>query len=233
MLRYTPMNLLFVPPTICGEIGTNINGIVVNHDTAVYQERLTLLGWLGVFRFLERRIASEGTVRILEIGGGYGALARQIKRIMPNVSYTICDLPASLYVLSAYLSVACPDLATHVVSEEEPGTEAIEAFHFLPNYALPVFARDYRFDLVINTLSLAEMTAEQVSRYGELVARMISGSGMFFEQNRDNTPVGGVNCKELLQRHFLRRNHLPLPPFSALQGRIDVWSHRAFELPFS
>jgi len=111
------MNLLFVPPTICGEIGTNINGIVVNHDTAVYQERLTLLGWLGVFRFLERRIASEGTVRILEIGGGYGALARQIKRIMPNVSYTICDLPASLYVSSAYLSVACPDLATHVVSE--------------------------------------------------------------------------------------------------------------------
>ena len=234
LIQHTPLDLFFIPPPVCGEVGAVVNGVIVNHDTAVYQERLTLFGWLGIFRFLKDRIAQEGVVRILEIGGGYGALARQIKRIVPNAAYTICDLPESLYASAAYLSAACPDLDMHVVTPEAREVDAIDALHFLPNYALPVFAKDYRFDLVINTLSMAEMSELQARRYGELVSQMISGTGLFFEQNQDNSHVpGGLNCKQHLPRYFLRRNQIPAIPFQTGQGQIDVWSNRVFRLPYN
>src|SRR5262249_44808213 len=106
LAKITPLNVIASPPPICGEVGCNLKGVIVNHDTAAYQERLTLMYHLGLFRFLESRIAEQGRVRILEIGGGYGALAYYIKKLVPKAAYTICDLPESLCMSALYLSLA-------------------------------------------------------------------------------------------------------------------------------
>jgi len=231
LVGITPMNLLFSLPPICGEIGWKINGVIVNHDTVVYQERMSILGWLGIFQFLETIVAKRGFARVLEIGGGFGALAYQIKKSFPNIAYTICDLPESLFASAAYLSLARPDLGTHIVSETSRSVDALNEFHFMSNAALPVFAGNYTFDLVINTLSMSEMSVLQVCKYGELISQMIGGTGIFFEQNQDNTHLGLINCKAHLPRYFLRHAKIDPPPFRISQGMITMWSNGRYDFP--
>ncbi len=230
LANLTPLNLIACPPPICGEIGWDVNGIIVNHDTLVYQERITLLHMLGLFRFLEAHITEKGVARVLEVGGGYGALAYYIKKSFPNVAYTICDLPESLSMAAGYLAVARPDLETHLASMTSPETDALDRFHFLPNYVLPELAHDLRFDLVINTLSLSEMSVRQIERYGALISQMISGTGIFFEQNQDNLKEGLANCKTHLPQHFLVRTEVK-PPFPLGQGMVDLWANRRLTIP--
>ena len=102
--KYTleiPARYLYVPPPIHGEIGPVINGIIVNYDTYVYQERINLLFESGILQNLEKR----RSVTILELGGGYGALSLALKRILPRARYIICDLPESLLFSVTYLNI--------------------------------------------------------------------------------------------------------------------------------
>lgn len=228
----TPADALFTPPPICGEVGLDVSGIIVNADTAVYQERISLLHHLGLLRFLQDKIAERGVARVLEIGAGYGAVARHIKQTLHNVSYTICDLPEAMYFSAPYLALALPDLETRFATGPEADLEFLGAMHFLPNYALPPMAASARFDLVINTLSMSEFSAHQAHTYGGLISKMIGGTGMFFEQNFDNTESGMINCKAYLPTHFLRRTQIGQPPFMTTQGPVDVWSNRSLRLPY-
>lgn len=213
----TPPSELFMPPPICGETGVNVSGIIVSHDTLVYQERVTLLSLLGLVRFLYEKIAERGMARVLEIGGGFGALACHIKQIHRNVSYTICDLPESLYFSAPYLALALPDLATDFVIEDPSSLDRLDAMHFMPNYA-----KNARFDLVINTLSMSELSEHQVRSYGALICRMIGETGLFFEQNHDNTRLGWINCKDYLPEYFRHRTPLRTPPLRVTQGPVDI-----------
>lgn len=233
LLKLTPFPLLFMPPPICGEIGWNVSGIIVNHDTAVYQERLTLLFLLGITRFLEQTIAERGFARVLEIGGGYGAIARQIKHSYRNVAYTICDLPEALYSSAAYLALALPDLDLKFVLDAGMSTDALNAIHFIPNHALPVAIGDRAFDLIINTLSMSEMAEPQVRTYGEIISRLIGHTGLFFEQNFDNSHVGMLDCKKILPASFSFRADVRSVPIPLSQGPVTVWSNHPMELPYS
>ena len=84
-----PQQLVFNPPQIFGEMGTLVDGVLVNHDTNAYQERITCLFEAGVFNFLEKIIERDGSASIIEIGSGYGALALFLKQLFPNISITL------------------------------------------------------------------------------------------------------------------------------------------------
>ena len=53
---------------------------------------------------LLRGLDPNGSVRIIEIGGGYGGLGYFLGQIFKNIQYVICDLPVSLYFSATYLS---------------------------------------------------------------------------------------------------------------------------------
>lgn len=231
LLAQVPRSEYFIPPPICGEIGLEISGIIVGHDTLAYQERIALLHCTGLLKFLEDRIAERGVARVLEIGGGYGALARHIKQAHPNVAYTICDLPEAMYFSAPYLALTLPELATHIAVDDATGLDRVDAMHFIPNYALPKLADGTQVDLVINTLSMSEFSEHQVRSYGRLVSRMIGGTGAFFEQNCDNSIYGMIDCKKYLPGYFLRRTQVA-QPFSVLQGMVDIWSNRRLQIPY-
>ena len=75
--RYTrgvPAEDLFSPPLIMGEAGWRVDGYVVNRDVVAYQERINVMRELGVLDRL------RPDALIVEIGGGYGALARHLKQ---------------------------------------------------------------------------------------------------------------------------------------------------------
>jgi SAM-dependent methyltransferase len=203
-----PEYLRMGPPAKLGEVGWLVDDAIVTQDTAVYWERLKLLYRAGM---LDREASSclKSGSRILEIGAGYGALAYYIQRAVPGVRYTVLDIPESLIYSAIYLSVLNPDAATT----------------FLPNYEFPRLVQDREhFDLVINTLSMTEMSEQQVRTYCEGIKKLIGSSGVFFEQNQDGRHVGLLNARDIVRDYFSKEEPLGGPPYFT-QGIATLWSN--------
>lgn len=113
--------------------------------------------------------------RVVEIGGGYGGLARAVMLAWPNTHYTIVDLPevsqVSKYFLADY---AYDESGCHGVDWID-----VDATMFLkdPRLEGPV-------DLFINTRSFGEMEIDQVTTYCNLIERSIRPAGHFYCVNR-------------------------------------------------
>ena len=86
---------------------------------------------------------------ILEIGGGYGGLARIFKTLHPEISYTIIDLPESLYFSKKFLEL-----------------NSINDVLLIPAGEVP---EKKEFDIVINTGSFQEMFKEVVKEYIDMI----------------------------------------------------------------
>ncbi len=206
-----PEYLRIGPPAKFGEVGWVVDDVIVNQDTAVFWERLGVLYQAG---FLDRAAscALKSGSRVLEIGPGYGALAYYIQRAVPGVRYTVLDIPEWLFFSAVYLSVLNPDSNTV----------------FLPNYEFPALVQDNQhFDLVINTLSMAEMSEQQVRTYCEGIKILIGDSGVFFEQNQDNRHVGMLNARDIVRDYFPNEELLGGPGLKPwlTQGFATIWSN--------
>ena len=173
-------DLLYRPPLRLGESGFNRNGICVNPDTIAYQERITLLHALGVLDRL-RTIADP---TIVEIGGGYGALAHALLTRFPQARYVIVDLPSSLLFSACYLAVNLPDLPITVTDDLSALCRSdFTGIAFVPDYAVPGHA-PLAADLGINTLSFAEMPESTVASYASFLFHALKNrNGVLFEQN--------------------------------------------------
>jgi hypothetical protein len=212
-----PPELLISYPRQMGEIGWEIGGRVVNFDVCSYQWRIVQLHEAGVLRWL-------GTLgrppRILEIGGGYGALAFALFQILGEVRYTICDLPECLMFSGLYLS-ATTGHYPHL-GDVRFGQASDPILWLLPNYMFLELAGP--FDLVINTLSLAEMSSHQADTYAAGISRLIGASGAFFEQNTNNERLGFLDVKKLLPTHLRHRHSAAEYPL--IGGHADLWANR-------
>jgi hypothetical protein len=209
---------VYVPPHRFGEAGELRHGVIVNHDTVAYQERVGLIQNTGLLQWLDERSAQQGELRILEIGGGYGALAYWFKSVFRNCSYTIIDLPECLLYSALYLGLCLPDQRASIGA-----TEALPfGLRFVPNSMAQ--ALDEPFDLVVNTLSLGEMSVPQIETYAELIAeRWLATGGLFFEQNQDNRKVGLANAAEVLASYF-RHQLIPERPPDLIKGAPHIWA---------
>lgn len=221
-----PQEYLFRPPKMLGQIGWDYDGIIVNHDTEAYQERINYMYESGILTRLKEIIASEGSIRILEIGSGYGALAGTLKKIFPEATYYLCDLPESLMISGTYLSLidsTTPILVFPNINDSTP------SFQIVPNYSFFQLVDDGKpFDLVINTLSMSEMSEKQVRIYGEGISKLIGESGVFFEQNQDNRSIGLNFCKDYLKDYFKFRFTVSSKKITQTQGYVDIWSNNKF-----
>lgn len=112
----------------------------------------------------------ESELSILEIGGGYGGLARLLLRSGRVGKYVIVDLPESLICAHAFLRLNFPELRVHLAASEQE----IDQFGDCDVLLVPATLKDgmkgENFDLVINTGSLQEMprsTAEEFVQFVE------------------------------------------------------------------
>jgi hypothetical protein len=218
-----PLRYMVMPAARLGEVGHDIGGIIVNHDTFAYQERVNLLRESGVAALLDRLVAAKGEIKFLEIGAGWGGLASWIKRAFPNCSYTIVDLPECLLFSSLYLALTRPDLRLGWGGEPVPF-----GFRFVPNYAADALQEP--FDLVINTLSMSEMSEVQVRHYISLLkSHWLAADGLFFEQNQDNRHIGLLCAGDILAEELPQRKRLTLPAHGLQKGVASLWSLRSFD----
>jgi hypothetical protein len=213
-----PDRYIYRAPAVLGEIGWRVEGTIINYDTFACQDRINLLWEAGLLDRLTGR-----RPRILEIGAGYGALASALGEMVEPSNYVICDLPESLIFSGLYL------LLTHAYECVEVASEPIEVspgVTLLPNYRFSdLIAAGLRFDLVINTLSMSEMSDHQVHVYADGVSKLIGDQGIFFEQNWDNRHLGFNHCKELICEHLKQRCDLKPTFWSPHHGNATLWAN--------
>jgi len=102
---------------------------------------------------------------VLEIGGGYGGLARMTILNAPKSSYFICDLEETIFFSATYLQNSFGLERVHLIDAPLSPTEVKGGhIYIVPQSRLEYFD-DLHFDLAISQQSLQEMTADQVHRY--------------------------------------------------------------------
>ena len=224
MVKDLPSKYLFKPPQLFGECGHLVKGVIVNNDTNTYQERVNIIYESGIGEWLERKLDSAKDIRICEIGGGYGALAFWFKQAFPQCSYTIIDLPESLLFSRLYLSLSIPQLKTSFGL-----ASATHGVRFLPNYMAEKL--DESFDLVINTLSMSEMSSHQVQKYVDMIKdKWIKGDGLFFEQNQDNRHMGLLSTYNMFASKFQEHVNLNDEGRTYRNGLPNIWSNKKVRL---
>lgn len=213
-----PRRFLFTPPAVLGEVGHDIDGVIVNSDTCTYQERINLIYASGLADWLDKKVENHGTVRVAEIGGGYGALCHWFMQAYPTASYTIIDLPESLLFSRLYVSLTRGDLFTAGAL-----AQTANALRFVPNYMAERLSES--FDLVINTLSMSEMSEYQIKRYVALMKRYwLKDGGVFFEQNQDNRKGGLLCAEQVLEPEFPVHIRVRWSLHRPRNGNPNIWA---------
>lgn len=199
---------LLVPESrALGGFGHEIDGRLCNTDTLKYFEVLIGMERAGVLGAL--RGAAQRPV-VLEIGAGWGGFAYQLKRLFPDVTYVIIDLPELFLFSATYLATTFPDAKTWFW--ERPGDEQAippEAdFAFVPHYALDGLELE-RLDLTVNMVSFQEMTEAQVDAYAAKVHAL--SSAFLYSLNRERSHYNEelTSVSAVLDKRFWLRE-LPL-----------------------
>ena len=111
---------------------------------------------------------------VLEIGGGYGGLARIMKLMSPRTGFTLIDMPASLYYAEVFLRANFPNASFLYIDVVEKLGQLGDKwdFVFLPSVWLDQVPRR-SFDLVINTQSFSEMTQSAYDRFMHFIQAQI------------------------------------------------------------
>ena len=121
---------------------------------------------------------------ILEIGGGFGGLAYQIIKRIPNVKYIGFDLPENLLIQGYYLSCALPQLKilTYDKKMDALTWDHIKKYDIilLADFMIREVESDIA-DLVVNVRSLSEMPVTTIAEYYQQIDRL--GRFFFFHEN--------------------------------------------------
>ena len=199
-----PRDYLVPTPNVLGELGVMRHGVICNHQTADYFERICLMYESGVLPFLRHERPSP---TVLEIGGGYGFLAFLLWSIIRPARYFIVDIPESLLFSSIYLSAALPEETIILVDDDATFDGQAAGIYFIPNFLWHrISARVRDVDLAINTLSFHEMPRSAVEEYADGIAAIVGRQqrpGLLFEQNFENADERlWCNAKRILRSRF-------------------------------
>ena len=144
---------------------------------------------------------------ILDLGGGYGGLARTLKYHYPQSTIIIIELP-ELCLLSNYFLKNCfPNSKIANISDfdmsKKISTQDLRSYDFviLPPPMFSLIENDI-IDLSINTTSLGEMTEEMQKYYTYNIER---SSKFFYSVNRKSKRTEKYNSNGYYQLKFEKR----------------------------
>lgn len=137
---------------------------------------------------------------VIEIGSGFGRLARIMHLANRAKCFVLVDLPESLLFSYAYLKVNFPHAKTHIVSSLAdilPDMQRKYQFIFCPVQLLAEL-RIGQTDLVINTYSFSEMTQSCVNYlmrciHEVLQPRFLYSMNIMFSQKGLHYSTGGLD----------------------------------------
>lgn len=120
---------------------------------------------------------------MVELGGGYGCLARIAKSIYPEITYIIIDLPEVLAIQSLFLPGASPEfpikIHTQIPEQFEKGR-----IHLVPYYLVPKLEL-HNVDVFISVVALSE-TSEKMQNL--VISKDFFGPDICYIMGQKNHP---------------------------------------------
>jgi putative sugar O-methyltransferase len=192
---------LFVPePGALGGTGFEIDGVLVNIDTLMFYEALIALDRAEVMS----EIAVAERV-VVEIGGGWGGFAYQLKTLYPELTCVIVDLPELLLCSAVYLMSTVPNARVAFWDGiSHPQLAVGLDFLFVASAELRTLPLE-RVDLVVNIASFEEMTSDQVREYVDWAHER--EAPYLYSLNRDRSPL---NVELTSVRDVVRTRYWPM-----------------------
>jgi len=168
------------------DVGNPDNCYVVNREKYNFNDLFIIQ-----FTYKIRKFLNIVPKRVLEIGGGYGSLANKIKKLYPNTTLYLIDLPEAGLLQSYYLSSIYTDKKFFLYEdfkklENTLNIEYLEKFDFviLPPWCLEKIKFKKYFDLVINTRSFMEIRFNEIKSYFNFIQMTIRPGGIFYNVNK-------------------------------------------------
>lgn len=181
------------------------NGRFISSDIVRYQRIVSNLYRHKVFS--ELKGLHKDRIQVLEIGGGYGALAHHLSNLIGKATYFMIDLPETLLFSGSYLSLHNPEKRVYIYDKDSfpsvirSGEIGTYDFVLLPNYQL--HSLDHlQFDLVINISSLQEMRTRQAEEYLDFIKRTCQGVFYSWNEDRQSLNKEMTSVSELIKRRF-------------------------------
>ena len=128
-----------------------------------------LLRYLGVISDLFNAgfLNTDTAKSVIEIGGGYGGLARAYINQNAKTTYFICDLEETIFFSAVYLSKHLGIDRVHMVEKTLKYSEIEPGHVYITPQSKIELLKELHFDYAISQQSLQEMTQTQVERYLE------------------------------------------------------------------
>jgi len=126
------------------------------------------MAWVSHRMSVHLPVCDINDLDVLEIGGGFGALARTLQNVIPVESYTFIDAKPMLKLQKKYMEMLGNPIPTVFYYEPQTLDEHLER----------------RYDVFVNTHSLGEMPLEIVKRYFDYIQSTMRIGGMFYSFNR-------------------------------------------------
>jgi hypothetical protein len=118
------------------------------------ESRINHLTHLVYFQEIVNKNISD-MKHIVEFGGGYGGMTLLLKKLAPNATIVVIDVPAMIVLQSYYVSQSLGrDIVNVIESESEGIREGL--VNFVPLSRLNQLSREFRTDLFVATWSLSE-----------------------------------------------------------------------------
>lgn len=206
-------------------IGWHTEYGMISHDLLRYMRVMSDLKNSNV-------LSASGHQKFLEIGGGYGGLARLMLGLNANISYVILDLEEILFFSAVYLIQALGEQNVELVTPElvsrlelQPGK-----VYLVPQHCKKALAT-LQFDIAANQQSMQEMTKEQVEDY----CNLLQGSTKFFYScNRDQHSDNIAKSKKIIEQlnqYLMSRFELLWDSQSANSPQAAFQKHMMAPLP--
>ena len=139
------------------------------------------------------RVASlvpQGGV-VLEIGGGFGAVASRLLAIRPDITYVLTDLPVNMVLTHTYLTSLYGDAVAGLWEDGDRPSPEHRAL-VVPPWRLAELP--LRVDLAVNTMSFQHMDERNHAFYGDAMRKL--GTRRLYHLNRE-TPIAGVDTMDV------------------------------------
>lgn len=132
------------------------------------------------FNYLETKINFKKLNSILEIGGGLGMLARNIKIKYPHIKYYNIDLPHSNFIFKRHLANYFKNFK---FNEDFSKNDEVLDFNLLQPWEISLIKKN-SIDLIINMRSFMEMDIEICNFYLDTMRNIMKINTKFVSINR-------------------------------------------------
>lgn len=166
-----------------------------------------LLRYLGVISdLIDAGLLDRDTPKaVVEIGGGYGGLARAHLTYNSKISYFICDLEETIFFSAVYLSKHFGAHKVHLVENILKSSDIEHGHVYIVPQSKIEYLDELQFDYAISQQSLQEMTRKQVERYLDWIAKhatQLYSCNISDHAALANTKQLVLNLPMLLKQHF-------------------------------